>query len=120
VLIGPDGAATPVFEFGLANSVTATAAAPPRDSDLAETASQDDGGAMAAAALRKHILSGEALAPLDWSKLGFIERYVGSHLTDRERATVEHVCHRRLSWTRAWWIAAAAGIPLLAILLGSL
>jgi hypothetical protein len=105
VRIDSTGEVKPVFDWGLPND-------PAIDADQplpAVTPSIADSPELAAARVRKLILSGEAFAPLDWKKLGFIERCTAQLLPDRQRQMLvnDYVKPR---WTRAWGIAAVIGL----------
>ncbi|HUE70814.1 MAG TPA: hypothetical protein VMP01_07980 [Pirellulaceae bacterium] len=106
----------PIYAFGLKNSCIEAEEPPSRSA-----APRNEDGCVAStervtSLARKRILAGEALAPLDWSRLGVIERVVGQFLTDRQRAIFEHMYFRCPFWTRAWLIAFVIGLPLLGFL----
>lgn len=115
VLISSTGEATPVFEYGLANDPSEVLPTGAPSSATADHRLQAD--RTADESVRKRILSGEALAPVDWSRLAFVERFVGRGLSARQRTLIEFAYGGRLTWTRGWWIYAGLALATAAVLL---
>lgn len=62
--------------------------------------------------LAAQVRSREFLVPQDWSKLGWIERFVDRWLTSRERVVVEFLSSEKIEWTQTWLVGTIQ-IPLL-------
>jgi hypothetical protein len=59
-----------------------------------------------------------ALAGWDWSRLGWVERFVARLLTARERVVAEALADRPPRWTRWWWgLALATAVSTLCLAL---
>lgn len=102
------GECTPIFSSGLKNQRQEKAKESPRAKESDE-------------AIVKRLLSSPRLRPADWTSGGWIERWVGARMSDRERALVERLCGGRPCWTiqcvflllvlaaclSAWWVFQA-------------
>jgi len=106
VLFAPTGEVTPVFEYGLANE----------EIEKEPTAESKQGSLDCDPAIAKKLLNSDALAPTDWSRRWFIERWIGSWLSDRERIALEQFYLKPPRWTFVW-LATACSVPAVSTLI---
>jgi hypothetical protein len=96
IRVSSQGELTPEFEYGIANLPQADEAAhEPDASPMAVPPESEE-------SLEKRLLRIPALAPPDWSRGGFIERWIGGLLSERERTVLEQFYGGSPRFTRAW------------------
>jgi hypothetical protein len=111
--VWPQGVLTPVFEFGIPNPRWEEEVLPAIVSDTPAPEREPE------EAIEKRLLQSPALAPPDWGKRWFMERWIGAFLTPRERTLLEQLYGGPPRWTATCLMFAAAALVLIALVSGA-